>query len=423
MRIVFATLGSLGDLHPMLALAKASRERGHHPVIAAPETHGDYVISHGFEFHPIRPDFSADTLIFLFTDPRHGGERLMREVIFANARETYTDLLEATRGADFLVVGELVYVGQLVARTLGIPWANAMLSPETMFSAYDPSIMPARPEVFPLRRLGAWTHKAIYALARRRTQRWETPVEELQRELGDPNPKELVFGAKFSPHLVLVLFPAFIAAPQPDWPKAAVQTGFPFFHQPHESDTAERIAAFVAAGDPPIVFTLGSTAVYLANDFYDLAATAARKLGRRAILLKGKNKLTVPPGEDILSLDYAPHELVFPHACVIAHHGGIGGCAEVLRSGVPGLVVPFGADQPDNALRLTERGVALTLARGRISEAGLVEKLGAILDDPQMAARARAVAKGIRPEEDMRHSIEAIERVTSASAAEGPRRT
>lgn len=422
MRIVFATLGSLGDLHPMLALAKASQERGHHPVIAAPETHGDYVQAHGFEFHPIRPDFSADTLIFLFTDPRHGGERLMREVIFAHAKETYADLLEATRGADFLVLGELVYVGQLVARTLGIPWANAMLSPETMFSAYDPSIMPAKPEIFPLRKLGPWTHKAIYALARRRTRRWETPVEELQRELGDPNPKELVFGAKFSPYLVLVMFPAFIAAPQPDWPKAAVQTGFPYFRQPDKSGATERIAAFVAAGDAPIVFTLGSTAVYLANDFYDLAIKAARKLGRRAILLKGKNKLTVPLGDDVLALDYAPHEAAFPHACAIAHHGGIGGCAEVLRSGVPGLVVPFGADQPDNARRLTERGVALTLPRDRISEDGLVEKLGALLADPQIAARAREVANGIRPDEDMQRSIEAIERVASAHAAGDRRR-
>lgn len=419
MRIVFATLGSLGDLHPMLALAKACQERGHTPVIAGPEAHGDYVHAHGFEFHPIRPDFTADTLIFLFTDPRHGGERLLSEVIFANARETYTDLLEATRGADFLVLGELVYIGQLVAHTLGIPWANAMLSPETMFSAYDPSIMPARPGAIRLSKLGPWAIKAVYALARRRTAKWEEPVEELEQELGIENHEELVFGGKFSPHLVLVMFPSLIAAPQPDWPENAVQTGFPFFHQPDKSGTAEKIADFVARGDAPIVFTLGSTAVYLANDFYDLAVRAARRLGRRAILLKGKNKLTVPLGDDILSLDYAPHELVFPHACAIAHHGGIGGCAEVLRSGVPGLVVPFGADQPDNARRLTERGLARTLPRDQISEEGLVEQLGAILNDPDMAERTRAAAKEIRPKEDMDRSVEAIERAAAAAGGAG----
>lgn len=416
MRIVFASLGSLGDIHPMLALAHASRTRGHDPVIAAPAAHGNLVASQGFEFHPIRPDFTTETLVYLFTDQRHGGERILREVIFAHARETYQDLLAATKGADFLVLGELVYVGQLVAHTLGIPWANAELAPQTMFSAHDPSIMPASPGVFALRHLGAWTHRLFYALARRRTQRWAAPLSELQAELGYQKPHEMVFGGKFSPDLVLVLFPALFAAPQLDWPKAAVQTGFPYFHQPDKSGIGQQVAAFAAAGDPPIVFTLGSTAVYLAKDFYDLAAKATLSMGRRAILLKGQNQMVVPPSDDILCLDYAPHELVFPLASVIVHHGGVGGCAEVLRSGVPGLVVPFGADQPDNAYRLVKRGLARSLSCHDITEAGLISNITQILNDPAMAARAREAARLIHPAEDMDRSIEAIEQAAQRAA-------
>ena len=36
-RILLATIGSLGDLHPCLALALGLRERGHQPVIASTE--------------------------------------------------------------------------------------------------------------------------------------------------------------------------------------------------------------------------------------------------------------------------------------------------------------------------------------------------------------------------------------------------
>src|SRR5476651_956529 len=120
MRIVFASLGSLGDLHPMIALAQASLERGHTPVIAASETYRDYIGSLDIEFFPIRPDFQPDPALFerLF-HPQRGPARLMQEQIFPNIRATYADLLEACAEADLLVVGELLYVAPLVAAKLG----------------------------------------------------------------------------------------------------------------------------------------------------------------------------------------------------------------------------------------------------------------------------------------------------------------
>jgi len=141
MRIVFASLGSLGDLHPLLALARAAGERGHETVIAASKDYRAYVGSLGFEFQPIRPDFTFDTaLVGHLFHPRRGPERLMREQVFPSVRETYADLLAAARGADFLVVGELLYVAPLVAAKLGIPWANAILAPTSFLSACDPCV-------------------------------------------------------------------------------------------------------------------------------------------------------------------------------------------------------------------------------------------------------------------------------------------
>jgi UDP:flavonoid glycosyltransferase YjiC (YdhE family) len=63
MRIVFASLGCLGDLHPILALASVSRDRRHQAVIAAAAAYAGLVTAFGFEFHPIRPDFTSDTMI------------------------------------------------------------------------------------------------------------------------------------------------------------------------------------------------------------------------------------------------------------------------------------------------------------------------------------------------------------------------
>jgi rhamnosyltransferase subunit B len=412
MRIVFASLGSLGDLHPILALAAASRERGHVPVVAASETYRDYIASAGFEFCAIRPDFEPDpALLDHLFHPRLGPERLLCEQVFPRVRETYADLIVAAHGADFLVVGELLYVAPLVAARLDIPWANVILAPMSFLSAQDPSVLAPAPALHGLRHLGDWPHRIIFALGRFVTSRWSRPLRAFRRELGFPAGPSPVFDAKHSPLLVLAMFPEFLAKPQRDWPASVVQTGFPFFSQPCRAAAEEKIRPFLASGSAPIVFTLGSSVVHIARNFYVAAAEAVGILGRRAILLVGKNP--PPPGlsDSILALDYAPLALALAHAAAVVHQGGVGTCAESLRAGIPSLVIPFGFDQPDNADRLRRLGVAEVLHRGRISRDALVASLRAVLENSEMTSRAREFSRQIHPEADMAKSLDAIERV------------
>ena len=60
MRIVLATFGSLGDLHPVIALGRALQARGHHAAILTSEYHRNRVAAAGLEFHPAAPDLRPD---------------------------------------------------------------------------------------------------------------------------------------------------------------------------------------------------------------------------------------------------------------------------------------------------------------------------------------------------------------------------
>lgn len=415
MRIAFASLGSLGDLHPLLALAAVCRERGHGAVIAASESFRPYVESLGFPFHRIRPDLElVPSSVRHLSHPRRGPERLLREEVFPRVRETHEDLVEAARGADLLVVGELLYVAPLVAAELGIPWANVILSPSSFLSACDPCVLAPVPAFHGLRHLGPWPHRVIFALGRLVTSRWGKPLSALRRELGFPAGPSPVFEGKHSPQLVLTLFPEFLAAPQPDWPRAVVQTGFPYFPQPVRPETREKLDRFLTAGEPPVVFTLGSTAVHIGRDFYQSAAAAARSVGCRAVLLAGKNPHPAAD-PDILVLDYVPLGAILPRAVAVVHHGGIGSCAEALRAGRPSLIVPFGYDQPDNAERLRRLGVARILRRNRVSTEILTAGLREVLGDPGLETRARELSRRIRPEADLSCSMDFLERLGRAS--------
>jgi len=409
MRIVFASLGSLGDLHPLLTLASAARARGHTAVIAASASYREYVETLGFLFCRIRPDLEPKPAsVEHLSHARRGPERLLREEVFPKVRETYADLTAATHGADILVVGELLYVAPLVAAKLGIPWANVILSPSSFLSACDPCVLAPAPALHVLRYFGRWPHRAIFALGRMLTARWGAPLTQLRRELRLPDSGSAVFDGKHSPRLVLTMFPEFLAAPQADWPSQVVQTGFPFFSQPAQLAAAKDLESFLASGSPPIIFTLGSTAVHIGRNFYQAAADAARLLGRRAILLVGK---TPPPAvsPEVLALDYVPLAAILPRCAAVVHHGGIGSCAEALRAGRPSLIVPFGYDQPDNAERMRSLGVARILPRHRVTSQTIAAGLKVLLADSNAVRQARKLAARMHPEADLRRSLEAIE--------------
>src|ERR1700743_2536078 len=99
-RILFATIGSLGDLHPCLALALELKRRSHHVTIATTPYYRSKVEAHGITFRPIRPDWDPtdSDLIRQCDDLRKGPEVLYRKMLLPELRGTYADLLSAAIG-------------------------------------------------------------------------------------------------------------------------------------------------------------------------------------------------------------------------------------------------------------------------------------------------------------------------------------
>jgi rhamnosyltransferase subunit B len=58
-RILIATIGSLGDLHPALALALELRRRGHRAELATSEFYREKITTLGLPFHPLPPEVAV----------------------------------------------------------------------------------------------------------------------------------------------------------------------------------------------------------------------------------------------------------------------------------------------------------------------------------------------------------------------------
>jgi rhamnosyltransferase subunit B len=185
------------------------------------------------------------------------------------------------------------------------------------------------------------------------------------------------------------------------------------------------LAQFLDAGEPPIVFTLGSSAVWVARNFFHESIAAAKLLGRRAVLLIGdeRNQLqeSLPPG--MIAVDYAPFQSLLPRACALVHHGGVGTTSQGLRAGVPTLIVPFAFDQPDNAAHAERLGGSRTVPRPKYLAARVTRELNRLLTEPEYATRAHEIGARLRLENGAAIACDRIEellRDANTATAEEP---
>jgi len=417
-RFLFATAGSLGDLHPYLAVARALTARGHRAVIATAEEHRDAVEGAGVEIAPTRPSMAEfgdyRALVAKLFDARRGPEYLIREMVMPHLRATYEDLSRAAGSADLLVSHPLTVTLPLVAQRRDMPWVATVLAPMSFMSCSDPPVLAAAPWLRRLHSLGPSLYRMVFKLLEQGVRSWEAPLRGFRRELGLPPAKHLaLLEGQFSPLRNLALFDRQLASPQPDWPQNVRVCGAPVYDGVMTDEARDQLERSLADGEPPLVFALGSSAVWIAGDFWKRAAAAAERLGRRAILVTGPaTPDNLPAG--VRAFPYLPYSAVFPRAAAVVHQAGIGTLAQAMRAGRPQLILPVAFDQPDNARRAAALGVGRVLPFRKATPRLLASELAALLDGARYAREAHALAQALNEADGARHAAEEL--IESAGA-------
>jgi UDP:flavonoid glycosyltransferase YjiC (YdhE family) len=417
MRVVINTFGSFGDIHPYMAIAMELQRRGHVPVIATMEIYREKIEGAGLEFVPVRPNIPQPKeqdpeLIRKIMEPRTGPRFLMEEVVYPAVRDSYADLLGAVEGADLLLTHSAAPAGPLVGQKTGMPWISTVLAPFSFISAYDPPVPPFWQWTRRLSVLGPEVMGFLLNLSKSLYK--AKAVTDFRDELGLPDVGNPMFEGQHSPTRILALFSEVFAQRQPDWPQQTEITGFCFYDGHHEAVVPTELIRFLDSGAPPIVFTLGSSAVWVARDFFSESIEAARSIGRRAVLLIGDERnlpRSLPQG--VIAVDYVPYQSLLPRACAVVHHGGVGTTSQALLAGVPTLIVPFAFDQSDNAEHAFRIGTSRTLYRKNYQAAKVANELEELLRHPYYSHRALDVSQKLKREDGPARASDLIEEVLS----------
>ena len=173
--------------------------------------------------------------------------------------------------------------------------------------------------------------------------------------------------------------------------------------------------------DEPLVYvTFGSVAGGFpqALPAYAVALQAVAELPVRVLLTVGRDlDIGALPGapSNVRIERWVPQQDVLGHAAAAVVHGGSGSTLGAIAAGVPLVVVPLFADQPQNARRVAEVGAGLAVEPNRDDPAATAEPLRdairAVLRDPSYGERARALAGELRGEPPVDEAVPLLERL------------
>jgi rhamnosyltransferase subunit B len=173
------------------------------------------------------------------------------------------------------------------------------------------------------------------------------------------------------------------------------------------------LAAFLDAGEAPVLFTPGSANVQ-ARRFFEVGVEACRRLRLRALFVTPyTEQLPSPLPPEIRHVDYAPFSQVFPRCAALVHHGGIGTVAQGWAAGVPQLVMAMSHDQPDNGYRLTRLGVGAYLYPKAFTPDQVADALARLTSSPDVTRACRAYHDRMHrqmPAETVFHMLEEAHR-------------
>lgn len=283
------------------------------------------------------------------------------------------------------------------------------MPPCAFFSAEGPPHLFELPWLPRFRRLfGVRATRAVLDLGGLQSRLATRKISDFRRRVGVPvRSGDEVLDGPLRADRILALYSPLLRPLPADAPPQSRIAGFAFYDSEagepgEETGTATDLEEFFARGPPPIAFTLGSSGIYAPGKFFEEAAEAARALGKRALLLVGKEaagKSERLASEDILAAGYAPHSQVFPRAAAIVHHGGIGTVGQAKGVGKAQLICPMFADQADNAERLARLGIGKRLDHKRFTAGRAAAALNRLLADFGAASRAAAIAASVAEED------------------------
>jgi len=417
LKIALLTIGAMGDTQPFVSLAARLKEHGHTVRLAARPDFSPLAASYDVEFVPLgNPYKSLLSSEEVAAGIGSGNKRmLIKQALDSKQRRAFfdgldTDTLRAVKGAEAIIYKSSWIPFYSVAEELGIPSAAAMFMPLTRTRSFPSFLIGG----------GKDRGRTINSLIWRSTEQFVWQVarkfdNKLRHDLLNLPP--LPFWGPSARHfertpLFYAYSPTVLARPA-DWPERIHVTGFWFSDPPPGWTPPSDLVAFLEGGPPPVYVGFGSMPSGGPEATLKMILKALELSRQRGIVLSGwagiGEGLTLP--EYAFGIQSVPHSWLFPRMSAVVHHGGAGTTGAGLRAGVPSILTPFLADQPNWARRVEALGVGPRAIPFRELTADLLANaIRLATSESAMRQRASDIGDRVRAEDGIGTTMELFSR-------------
>jgi vancomycin aglycone glucosyltransferase len=386
MQVLLSTIGSRGDVQPLVALALEMQALGHRARLCVAPNFKEWIESFGLECVPIGPDLRKLASANPQANPVVPTPEQVQQMVDQSVREQFQVIGAAARGCNLIVAATALQIAaRSIAEQQRIPY---------IYAAYCPAVLPS-PRYPPPKTGGRYSFSLTEAA---NEQLWKQNEQEFNTRFGAVlneeraklalDPVQSVRDSMFTDHPWL----AADLALAPAYPLARleiVQTGA--WILPDQSTLPDDLENFLARGAAPIYLGFGS--LRASEQTGQMVVDAARRLGLRAILQQGFATLTAGnTADDYIWVSDINYEMLLPRVAAIVHHGGAGTTTAAARAGIPQVIIPHHYDQFYFAHRIQQLGVGVEgPTRDDLTADTLAQALRECLR-PEVTARAQALA-------------------------------
>jgi vancomycin aglycone glucosyltransferase len=385
-KILISSIGSRGDVQPILALALELKSMGHDATLCIAPDFTSWVESYGIACVPIGPPLKGFSMRTPSGKRKKFSKAQVRQMVSASVQNSFQVLGDAAKGAALIVIGgALQTAGRSIAEAMKIPY---------IYLAYSANTLPSwnhAPWRIRSQSLPRLINGFFWILNDRKWNSLFRGAINEQRAVPGLAPIKNVSPYVFTDHPWLAA-DALLSPSAPARRMPIFQTGAFFLRD--SSPLPKALEHFLDNGEPPIYFGFGSTVSPGLTG--ETLLQAARDLGRRAIISQGWAKLqSADTGPDCISIGEVDHEKLFPRVAAIVHHGGAGTTTAAARAGSPQVIVPQMYDQFYWAHRMERLGIGTSIHKiSQSAPAQLAEAVRRCLT-PDTASRAQALAPRI----------------------------
>lgn len=415
MHITILTIGSRGDVQPFLALGVGLQQAGYQVRLATHANFETMIRDRGLEFAVIDGNpqefiqSEAGQAMMKTRNPIEFNRRF-RAVLDPIMDSAQIDSWNACRGTDAIVVGGIAFWGLDIAERLNVLCCFAVLQPVSPTGAFPPATAPPATE-----RFGGLYNRLAHSIVNGLLwQLFRPAIEQFRQSVLHLPPAKTPLLPRMRQRKIPLLnavSPSVVPVPS-DWTDLDYMTGYWFLNRPADFQPPADLVKFLASGAPPVYIGFGSMGGEEADRPTQIALAALEKTGQRGILLTGwSGSDALPLSDTVFKIDSIPHDWLFPQMACIVHHGGAGTSAATFRSGVPGIVIPFLADQPFWGYRASKLGVSPgAIDRKNLTVETLAAAISEAVNNMEMRDRAVQLGKQIQLEKGVDRAVEIIQK-------------